>query len=217
MYLYRGEYEVEQDQYEDVLRKKQSIFWVNSLSTGKESTYGTKGFNYFWHKPPHFFRFSDVITQKISCAMEFQIFPFDHHECDMVFYNSQHGYSKLVMAPIVVQQGNEEIKLGDEEMEFHSQRLPFQITVQSLNTSIVKSMVWLRSGAGVRFRFARNSIGLLLGGYYGPTATFALLSMVSYIIKPEIVSLFPQKVEHKRIRCKFHRYLVEWDFSSPFS
>ena len=183
-----GEYEVTQEQYDDVLWKKQSIFWVNSLSTGKESTYGTKGFNYFWHKPPHFFRFADVITQKISCVMEFQTFPFDHHECDMIFYNSQHKYNKLIMAPTVVEQGKEEIRLGDEAMEIHSERLPFKITVQSLNSSIVKSMIWLRSGSGVRFKFARNNIGLLLGGYYGPTAIFALLSLVSFIIKPEIVS-----------------------------
>ena len=186
--IFSGEYKVPDYKYDDILWKKQSIFWVNSLKTGKEATYGMGGFDYFWHEPPHFFKFADVMTQKISCVMEFGNFPFDHHVCDMVFYNSQHHYNKVIMAPVTLGKDTRKVELNEGELEIKSGRLPYKITAEVLNTTTVKSMTWLRSGAGIRFYFARSSIGLLVGGYYGPTAIFALLSLISYIIKPEIVS-----------------------------
>merc|ERR1712241_361525 len=36
-------------------------------------------------------------------------------------------------------------------------------------------------------KLKRKSLGQLLSGYYYPTSTFAFLSMMSFLIKPEIV------------------------------
>ena len=36
--------------------------------------------------------------------------------------------------------------------------------------------------------FKRNTLGLLIGKYYLPTGVFAILSNISYFIRPDIVS-----------------------------
>ena len=43
------------------------------------------------------------------------------------------------------------------------------------------------SQAGILIRMERESLGQLLSGYYYPTASFALLSMVSFAINPDVV------------------------------
>ena len=42
---------------------------------------------------------------------------------------------------------------------------------------------------GMIIKMKRKSLGLLLGGYYYPTTAFALLSMISFLINPDIVSI----------------------------
>ena len=131
--------------------------------------------------------FADVLTQIVSCEMDYDIFPFDHHNCDMIFYMAQHP-SDLVMfeAPTVFLK-DKNVSLNEGHLDIPSKRLPYTISVQSLNTSKIHSMNKMRSATGVRFHYSRNTIGLLLGGYYVPTAVFGFLSIVSFIIRPDIV------------------------------
>ena len=44
------------------------------------------------------------------------------------------------------------------------------------------------SSTGIRLKFCRNSFGHLTSSFYYPTGCFALLSMISYLIKPDVVS-----------------------------
>ena len=70
--------------------------------------------------------------------------------------------------------------------EFHLETLPpFQI-VYNLQ-EICRDEIY--SFAGILIKMKRNSVGQLLCGYYYPTTSFALLSMISYLIKPEKVNL----------------------------
>ena len=43
---------------------------------------------------------------------------------------------------------------------------------------------------GMRIKLTRNNLGLLVGGYFGPTTIFSILSLVSFTINPDIVSYF---------------------------
>ena len=43
------------------------------------------------------------------------------------------------------------------------------------------------SVAGILIKIKRDSLGQLLSGYYYPTASFAILSMVSFLIHPDVV------------------------------
>ena len=44
------------------------------------------------------------------------------------------------------------------------------------------------SYTGIVLKMRRRSAGKLLIGYFYPTASFALLSMISFLIKPDMVS-----------------------------
>ena len=44
------------------------------------------------------------------------------------------------------------------------------------------------SYAGMEIKMQRKTLGELLSGYYYPMAAFAILSVISYLIKPEMVS-----------------------------
>ena len=42
---------------------------------------------------------------------------------------------------------------------------------------------------GMLMKLKRKSLGQLLSGYYYPTTTFAFLSMMSFLINPDVVSI----------------------------
>ena len=69
--------------------------------------------------------------------------------------------------------------------EFILETLPPFATVYDLQ-EICRDETY--SFAGILIKMKRNSVGQLLCGYYYPTTSFALLSMISYLIKPEKVS-----------------------------
>ena len=67
-------------------------------------------------------------------------------------------------------------------------RLPFEITLESLGEvpSLEEGLNF--SYAGIKMIFKRNNLGLLASGFYFPTLVFSLLSLLSFAIKPEVVS-----------------------------
>ena len=69
-------------------------------------------------------------------------------------------------------------------------RLPFDIELKSMNTFGVFDAGYNYSYAGMVVHFSRNSLGLLLGGFYGPTTVFKVLSLISFNINPEVVCIF---------------------------
>ena len=77
--------------------------------------------------------------------------------------------------------------------EFHLETLqPFQIVynLQEISRDEIYSF------AGILIKMKRNSVGQLLCGYFYPTTSFALLSMISYLIKPEKVSVLRKNRAH---------------------
>ena len=60
--------------------------------------------------------------------------------------------------------------------------------MDSIETTMTQSTVYEYVNSGLKLKLQRRNIGQLLGGYFGPTAIFALLSLISFIINPDIVS-----------------------------
>ena len=60
--------------------------------------------------------------------------------------------------------------------------MPFDITAQSIFPYSVERTGYNYSTAGVRFHFRRNSISLVASSFYGPTAIFSAMSILSYCI-----------------------------------
>ena len=79
------------------------------------------------------------------------------------------------------------IALGVDPIVIDNSPLPFEFQLQSL-ASKEKHVGYNVSYAGMLVRIKRKSLGLLLSGYYCPSASFAFLSMISFLINPEVVS-----------------------------
>ena len=78
---------------------------------------------------------------------------------------------------------------GDPAIILNDLPFPFQFELESLPVfeQILEEATYTYTGMLMRLK--RKSLGQLLSGYYYPTATFAILSMVSFLINPDVVSL----------------------------
>ena len=77
---------------------------------------------------------------------------------------------------------------GEGGMDLEQSRLPFRIRAEHIEPFTHFEAGFNYSYTGVRFKFRRHDMGLLLGGYFGPTFIFAILSLVSFFINPDVVS-----------------------------
>merc|ERR1712051_171217 len=91
-------------------------------------------------------------------------------------------------APIIDHE-NRSVRHHDGLLHMRQSRLPFDISLESLEPFEYVQRGLTFSYAGMRIHFTRNDFGVLIGGYYGPTAIFSMLSLVSYSIKADIVSI----------------------------
>ena len=66
-------------------------------------------------------------------------------------------------------------------------RLPFEITLESLEIFKVEEDGYNYTHAGMKINFTRNQLGLLAGGFYVPTFMFSLLSLLSFAISSDMV------------------------------
>ena len=65
---------------------------------------------------------------------------------------------------------------------------PFELMIKSKPAFVKRNKYESNYYTGMCFKMNRNSYGQLIGGFYYPTLSFAVLSLVSYLIKPDIVS-----------------------------
>ena len=79
---------------------------------------------------------------------------------------------------------------GEGPIHFNPSRLPFLVSLEGLKEYRFFQAGYYYSFVGMRITLSRNNFGLLVGGYYGPTIIFSLLSLVSFAINPDIVSPF---------------------------
>ena len=85
-------------------------------------------------------------------------------------------------------------------MKIDQSLLPFDITLEPMET-ISKSVDGFNYPyAGMRIYLVRQNMGLLAGGFYLPMFLFSTLSLISYLIKPEIVSLISKSIEISTVK-----------------
>ena len=124
-----------------------------------------------------------------SCDFDFAKFPFDSQECSLEYGSSILTYKKMefnitqaVFGTISTKSGGDPIILDNLSFPFK-----FQIMAQpSFKLANIQMMPF--SYTGIVFKMTRKSPGQLLIGYFYPTASFAFLSMISFMIKPDMVS-----------------------------
>ena len=140
--------------------------------------------DYFWMHFPHYFEYQQSLQVEIYCSFKFNLFPFDTNQCNFMLRSSENRDTFLRMLPLQIKYGEHVLIHGQKpsQMELEQSVLPFDITVESLDTFVKFIDGFNISHAGMKIRFSRNNLGLLLGGFYVPMAMFSILSLISYCI-----------------------------------
>ena len=141
----------------------------------------------FWLHKNHYLRYGEEFQLTISCHFNFKNFPFDYNECPIYFGNDLYSTDELMFDPIKIYYAAAVTSQGKYSIFIDDMALPFEFELEALVIK-EKSFNFNVSSVGILIRMRRHSLGQLLSGYYYPTASFALLSMVSFLIDPDVVS-----------------------------
>ena len=97
-------------------------------------------------------------------------------------------YNLIIEKPSITFKFKENFKI-DSKIPVHVKNVPFEIFAESIDPFVIEDNGYNYSSTGVRFYFKRKKLGLLIGSFYGPMAVFAALSMLSYNINVDAVSI----------------------------
>ena len=132
--------------------------------------------------------YNEAIQIKFSCPFQFQNFPFDSHKCCLEYGGLVWNSHQMLLQSARILYRNmtsDEGLITIENLPF-----PFDMKIESLPAfkKANKHLGSVHSRTGMCFTMRRNSYGQLLSGFYYSTLSFAVLSLVSFLINPDIVS-----------------------------
>ena len=168
------------------------IYFLNAINIKKLNTFGdhlTRSSSYLY--PINKFIYNELMIIKLSCSMDFKRFPLDIQTCFFNFTSMSGAIDKILLPkPLLSTENDNEPK---DEIDLNSFTLPFQINMKAMESenkmNALKGQGY-ESHASIQITLERNINELenLMVSYYGPTGIFAFLSMISFFIKPEMVS-----------------------------
>lgn len=159
----------------------------NAKSVGYQKEFASYESPYFWFETPHHFEFQQVMKATIYCSFDFKNFPFDGHECDFIIGLSANAeYNSRLLTTKIKHFDQEANDFGDR-IAIQKSILPFTMHVLPIKPFAKYIEGYNYSHAGMKIEFVRNSLGSLLGRFYAPTSIFAILSLISYFIDPQVV------------------------------
>ena len=149
----------------------------------------TKSSTYLYASKENLLIYGVPLQLTFSCRFDFAKFPFDSHECPMEIGERIKETRDVLYNASQILHGNQSNQIGDLPIILDNLTFPYEFHLQSLPV-FQKSNSYgsTYSYTGMIMKIQRKSLGLLLSGYYYPTASFAILSMISFLIKPEKVS-----------------------------
>ena len=164
------------------------IEFGNVLKYEKTKVYGDTSTFSFWYMGNQTLEYSEEIKLTFFCSFQFTDFPFDVHECRIEFGDDAYGTSGIKFETATVAYQDSETSIGDPPIILDNLPFPFEFQLEAL-PAFEKVYDDNYSYTGMLLKMKRKSLGQLLSGYYYPTATFAFLSMISFLIKPDVVCL----------------------------
>ena len=181
---------IDEDTAKLIWRPKVTFFDV--LSVEKNDGVGYK------HVPEYYFvpnrqvgelQISEQLKMKFPCNFQFDTFPFDEHECNLTFYERQYYAKTLILnSPIQIFHGNQKCCPNESSaLILTDPKSPFKIEVQINPFTFLHDGYATYSISGLKLKLKRDSIELLIGSFFVPTGIFAILSMMSYVINPDVV------------------------------
>ena len=140
---------------------------------------------YWWQNQT--LEYSEEIKLTFFCHFHYADFPFDLHECRVEYGDDEIGTNRLTFESAIIAYGDSKTSVGGPPIFLDHLPFPFEFQLESLPT-FEKVYDGNYSYTGMLIKMRRKSLDQLLSGYYYPTASFAFLSMISYLINPEVVS-----------------------------
>ena len=122
------------------------------------------------------------------CRFHLSKFPFDSHECSIYFGDGRYSTDELRFNVVTINDPINGLCYNESSVPLvlEDLALPFRIELEVLPTK-EKDYGYNVFQTGILIRIKRESLGLLLSGYYYPTTSFAVLSMMSFLINPDVV------------------------------
>ena len=161
---------------------------IRGKTMQKTRKFGPTEKNYFWLRVPNSrLEYQQAIKVTLYCNFNFESFPFDSNHCDFSFFPSDNA-NYLMLNASEIRYENQHIKNQEELLALEQSHFPFDISLEILKPFLIPLIGQNYSATGMRIHFKRNNLNLLSGGFYGPTLTFVLLSLVSFSIDANVVS-----------------------------
>ena len=73
------------------------------------------------------------------------------------------------------------------ERKLQDGHLPYHFSILGKKEFTLPNYEFSYPVTGIRIKLKRNQLGILIGGFYVPTAIFSVLSMISFFINPDLV------------------------------
>ena len=171
------------------------ITFLRLLSLEKFPGIGYETIKYFYYRDNgnsdkiHMF---ENFKLKFSCDFDFQTYPFDEHECDVAFVDWRFEHKEMLFnATKYIKYRDQYLTFGNKgSLKISAKATPFAINITINEATAINSPGGMSSIAGIKLNMKRKSIDLLFGSYYVPTGMFAVLSMSSFVINPDVVRYF---------------------------
>jgi hypothetical protein len=172
------------------------IAFKHLLSYEKTKVYGDDKpffFSYIKHGKQELVVYHEEVQMSFSCPFNFENYPFDSNECTLEFGSKIFPTKRLKLKPskIIYEDVSPptQHKLSEDPMILNDLPHPFNFKF-NLKPAFEKTSAYNYSFsyAGVEIKMKRKMPSELLSGYYYPMAAFALLSMISFLIKADVVS-----------------------------
>ena len=178
--------------------KKARLIWrpiinfENLLKYEQTKTYGNAALYNFWlmGNESQNMEYGEEFQLTFPCRFHLSKFPFDSHECLIYFGDERFAMHELMIDYITLFYGSIqsiETSVGGDPLILDDLSLPFGLEMEVLSIKENDNGGYNVSKAGILIRIERQTLGQLLSGYYYPTTSFALLSLVSFLIHPDVV------------------------------
>ena len=137
--------------------------------------------------------YHEEVQMSFSCPFNFENYPFDSNECTLEFGSKILPTKRLKLKPskIIYEDVSPPTKhkLSEDPMILNDLPHPFNFKF-NLKPAFEKTSAYNYSFsyAGMEIKMKRKTPSELLSGYYYPMAAFAFLSMISFLIKADVVS-----------------------------
>ena len=141
--------------------------------------------------PPHLLEYAEFLEVTVSCTLVPISYPFDHHECNLTFYDPHKVTRILTFSPVLLVDIIDGVYTSGKSMDKLHSALPFDIKAEIIQPfkfpSHPTNPDFINSITGISFKFKRNSLGALISGYFIPTLVYSLASLISFAIPKEQV------------------------------